>query len=90
MLLRRLSVIGPWRLSGRGGMFLPLVHQGPSHLRRIRPRLACSKAPTTNVNLGLKAAARRTHERAHRAGVMQAYALLAAVRGALGAGVSRA
>jgi len=86
MRLRRSSVFGPSPLCGRGGMFLPLVHQGPSFLRRI----AWRKAPATNVDLPPESSRRRTHERADRAGVMQAYALLAAARGAFGAGVSRA
>jgi len=31
-------VLGPWRLCSWGGMFLPLVHQGPSRLCPIRSR----------------------------------------------------
>ena len=53
-------------------------------------RLACRKAPATNVDLRLKAAGNGPDERADRAGVMHAYALLAAFRGAFGASVSRA
>jgi hypothetical protein len=49
---------------------------------------ACRKAPATNVDLRLKAGIGPTN--ALRTGVMQAYALLAAFRGAFGAGVSRA
>ncbi len=44
----------------------------------------------TNVDLRLKAAGNGPDERADRALFMQAYALLAAFRGAFGAGVSRA
>ena len=53
-------------------------------------RLACRKAPATNVDLRLKAAGYGPDERADRALDHAGYALLAAVHSVFGAGVSRA
>jgi len=53
-------------------------------------RLACRKAPATNVDLRLKAAGYGPDERADRALDHAGYALLVAVRSVFGAGVSRA
>jgi hypothetical protein len=53
-------------------------------------RLACRKAPATNVDLRLKAAGDGPTNALTGLGSMRAYALLAPVRGAFGAGVSRA
>ena len=52
-------------------------------------RLACRKAPATDVDLRLKAAGDGRTNALNGLLIMQAYALLAAVRGAFGAGVSR-
>ena len=65
----------------------------PSRSEPLAPypsRLACRKAPATNVDLRLKAAGNGPTNALTGLLVMQAYALLAAVRGAFGAGVSRA
>jgi hypothetical protein len=53
-------------------------------------RLACRKAPATNVDLRLKAVGNGPTNALTGLLMMQTYALLAAVRGAFGAGVSRA
>ena len=83
----RAFIVGEWPIAalrlGRG--VSAAVHQGPSSLRRIRPGSPAGR-PATNVDLRLKAAGDGPDERAYRAGVVQAYALLAS----FGAGVSRA
>jgi hypothetical protein len=66
---------------------------GPSRSEPLAPhpsRLACRKGPATNVDLRLKAAGDRPASALRWLGSMQAYALLAAVHVAFGAGVSRA
>jgi hypothetical protein len=64
----------------------------PSRSEPLAPhpsQLACRKAPATDVDLRLKAVGNGPTN-ATGLLIMQAYALLAAVRGAFGAGVSRA
>src|SRR5208337_4801 len=80
----------PWRLRSWGGMFLPLVHQGPSSLRRIRPGLPIGRCRRRTWTCRLKAVGDGRTNALTGLLIMQAYALLAAVRGAFGAGVSRA
>ena len=90
MRLRGIVVERPLLLVPRSGRDVSAARPSRSELPAPHPsRLACRKAPATNVDLRLKAARNRTYERADRAGIMQAYALLDAVRGAFGAGVSR-
>src|SRR5271166_3398381 len=65
----------------------------PSRSEPLAPypsRLACRKAPATNVDLRLKAVGNGPTNALTGLLMMQTYALLAAVRGAFGAGVSRA
>jgi hypothetical protein len=71
----------------RSGRNVSAARPSRSELPASYPsRLACRKAPATNVDLRVKAAGDGPDERAYRAGVVQAYALLAS----FGAGVSRA
>ena len=89
MRLRGIVVERPLLLVPRSGrMFLPLVHQGPSPcVASVRARLQGGAgdergpAPESGRN--------GTYERADRARIMQAYALLDTVRGAFCAGISR-
>src|SRR5271165_4108088 len=53
--------------SGRGGMFLPLVHQGPSSLRRIRPASPGGRRRRRTWTCRLKAIGDGPDERADRA-----------------------
>ena len=65
----------------------------PSRSEPLAPypsRFACRKAPATNLDLRLKAAGIGPTIALTGLLVIQAYALLAAFRGAFGAGVSRA
>ncbi len=64
----------------------------PSRPEPLAPypfRAACREAPATNADLRRKAAGMEPTNALTGLGSMQAYALLAAVRGAFGAGVSR-
>jgi hypothetical protein len=89
MRLRGIAVERPLLLvRGRGGMFLRLVHQGPSPCAVSVPDRRQEGADDEREPAH-ESGRNGTYERADRAGIMQAYALLAAVRGAFGVGVSR-
>ena len=62
---------------------------GSEPLAPYPSRIAGRKAQTTNVNLRMKAAGTGPTNALTGLLIMQAYALLDAVRGAFGAGVSR-
>src|SRR5208283_6058542 len=70
--------------SGRGGMFLPLVHQGPNSLRRIRPGSPGGRRRRRTWTCRLKAAGDGPTNALIGLLIMQVYALLAAARGAFG------
>ena len=70
-------------------MFLRLVHQGPNPLRRIPVPDRRQEGADDEREPARESGRNGTYEHADRARIMQAYALLDAVRGAFCAGISR-
>src|SRR5208282_954756 len=74
----------------RSGRDVSAARPSRSELPAPHPsRPACREGAGDERGPAHESGRNRTYERADRAGIMQAYALLAIVRGAFGAGVSR-